>query len=185
LSGGKVPWLSLGALLLIWVVIAIQPQMEQQRFATHAALVEEQDYAGALAYMAKHQQADFPPGRRLEPNPYEYRVWQDLPPTIALLTPQTSPWIRQVYLHHLTEMLSHYFPRYDSLKDVADMWLAIEQLPEGREWVLKNQNALAKQGRRLGYGQSETKGESTLHTNILSTLRRMGMTEDNLSRLEK
>src|SRR5207248_1607407 len=117
-----------------WAFITIQPQREQHRFVTHAALVDKGDYTTALAYLEKYKESDFPPGRRLEPNPYEYRVWVDLPPTLAGLTPETSPWIRRVYLNHLTATLSHLFARYDSLTNVAAMWLAIERLPEGRDW---------------------------------------------------
>lgn len=181
---GKLPWFSLLALSLIWAVFAIQPQREQHRFVTHAALVEKANYTEALAYLGQHQQEDFPPGRRLEPNPYEYRVWRGLPPTIAQLTPETAPWIRHVYLNHLTATLSHYYPRYDSLTNVAGMLLAIEQLPEGRDWVSTNQAALARQGLGLRHtGTEYTEAELIARTNILSALSRMGMAETNLTRL--
>jgi hypothetical protein len=138
-----------------------------------------------LAYLAKYTQSDFPPGRRLEPNPYEYRVWEDLPLTIAQLTPETAPWIRRVYLSHLTATLSHFYPRYDSLTNVAAMWLAIERLPEGRGWVLTNQVALARQGLGFPRNNPESNADLALQTNILSTLSRMGMAETNLSQLVK
>ena len=173
------------ALFLIWAFIAIQPQREQYRFVTHAALVEKGDYAAALAYLAKHKQSDFPPERRLEPNPYEYRVWQDLPPTIAQLTSETAPWIRNVYLTHLTATLSHYYARYDSLTNVAAMLLAIERLPEGRDWVLTNQVALAGQGLGFSHSKPESEAELTMQTNILNTLSRMGMSETNLDNIRK
>jgi hypothetical protein len=181
----KVPWVSLVALFLIWGSIAIQPQREQHHFVTHAALVDNRDYASALAYLEKHWKSDFPPGRRLEPNPYEYRVWRDLPPTVARLTPETPLWIRQVYLNHLTAALSHFFPGYESLTNVAAMWQAIERLPEGRDWVVTNQVALARQGLGFRYGKLESEVELTSQTNILGTLSRMGMSETNLSILIK
>jgi len=185
LSRGKMPWFSLVALFLFWAFVAIQPQREQHRFALHAALVAKRDYPGALAYLAKHRQSDFPPGRRFEPNPYEYRIWEDLPPTMAQLTSETPPWIRQVYLNHLTATLAHFYPRYDSLTNVAGMWLAIERLPEGREWVLTNQAAMARQGLGFRQSKSESEAELTLQTNILSALSRMGMAETNLTNLNK
>lgn len=182
---GKMPWVLLGALVVIWTAIAIRPQREQSRFIIHAALVNKAAYTEALAYLGQHKQSDFPPSRRLEPNPYEYRVWQDLPPTIALLTSDTAPWIRRVCLTHLTATLSHYYSRYDSLTNVAAMLLAIEQLPEGREWLLTNQTALTKQG--LGIRQARTESmaiaELIARTNILDVLSRMGMANTNLARL--
>ncbi len=185
LSPGKVPWILLGSLTVIWIGIAIGPQRKQKHFVTHAELVRKAAYAEALAYLERHQQSDFPPGRRLEPNPYEYRVWEDLPPTMALLTPETAPWIRQIYLGHLTATLSHLFSGYDSLTNVAAMLLAMERLPESREWLQTNQTALARQGlghRYLG-DPNNNAIELTARTNILEALARMGMAETNLIRL--
>jgi hypothetical protein len=112
-------------------------------------------------------------------------VWQDLPPTIARLTSETAPWIRHVYLNHLTSTLSHHYPRYDSLTNVAAMLLAVERLPEGREWLLTNQVALARQGLGLRHSRTESMEASELvaRTNILSSLSRMGMAETNLAHL--
>jgi hypothetical protein len=163
----------------------IRPQNEQRRFVTHATLVETASYAKALAYLTQYEKSDFPRSRRLEPNPYEYRVWRDLPPTIALLTSGTPPWIRQVYLNHLTATTSHYYPQYDSLPNVAAMLLAIERLPEGREWLLTNQTAIARQGLGLRQATTESMGiaERIARTNILNSLSRMGMTDANLAHL--
>ncbi|HEX5218607.1 MAG TPA: hypothetical protein VFZ59_03485, partial [Verrucomicrobiae bacterium] len=163
-----------------WVCISLPAQKEQHRFVTHAALLENKDYAGALEYLARHQPSDFPPSRRLEPNPYEYRVWHDLPPTVALLNSNTPAWIRERYLSHLTVTLSHYFTRYESFDDVAAMLSAMHKLPEGREWMLQHQVALTK--------------VTTLHTanaaspaksNILEILRSVGVAETNLDTLSK
>ncbi|HEX7862960.1 MAG TPA: hypothetical protein VF773_21685 [Verrucomicrobiae bacterium] len=182
LSPGRVPWPLLGALMVIWVAMAIVPQREQQRFAKHAALMEKAAYADAMAYLTKHRQSDFPPGRRLEPNPYEYRVWRDLPPTVALLTPNTPPWIRQTYLSHLTATLSHRYPSYDSLTNLAVMVMTLEQLPEGRNWLQTNQNALTKQILLVTEDSTNTV-ENAARSNVFNALARMGMTKTNLSQL--
>lgn len=184
-AGGKAPWFSLLALSLLWTGIAIRPQKEQRRFVTHAALVEKADYQDALEYLAQHAPSDFPPGRRLEPNPYEYRVWRDLPPTIAQLTPETATWIRQLYLRHLAATLSHRYSGYHSLTNVAPMLSALERLPESKEWLSTNQVALARVGLGLRHGSSESVDTAELiaRTNILSALSRMGMAPTNLARL--
>jgi hypothetical protein len=183
-STGRLPWLPLATLAVIWVLIAIPPQLEQRRYVTHAEFVEQGNYSDGLTYLAQYQRRDFPPARRLKPDPYVYRVWQDLPPTIGLLTSNTPAWIRHVYLSHLTATLSHPYARYDSLTNVAVMFSALEQLPEGRDWLLTNQLAFTKQDLR-SYSRTEfsQSNELTLRANILNTLRRMGMAETNLARL--
>jgi hypothetical protein len=184
---GKVPWVQLAIVAGIWVVIAIGPQKEQQHFVTHAALIGKKAYPEALAYLGQYQASDFPPGRRLEPNPYQYRVWEDLPPTVALLKPNTAPWIRHVYLNHASRMLSHYYPQYDSLTNLDAMLSAIEKLPEGREWLGTNENDLARQGLRLGNRGSEPPESTELmaKSNILGTLSRMGIGKTNLERMKE
>jgi hypothetical protein len=183
----RVPWLQLTIVAGIWIVIAIGPQVEQHRFITHAALVNKAAYSEALAYLAKHKQSDFPASRRLEPNPYEFQVWHDLPPTVALLKPDTAPWIRHVYLGHVGATLTHYYGGYDSVSNVASMFAAIERLPEGREWLRTNQTAIARQGLVIRPREPESMGHEELiaKTNILETLSRMGMAETNLAELKK
>lgn len=183
---GKGPWIQLAVLTALWGAVAIGPQKEQHHFISHAQLVDKKDYSEALAYLTNHKPSDFPPSRRLEPNPYDYRVWHDLPPTIALLTPDTPEWIRQIYLGHLSATLSHYFSQYESLTNVAAMLSGIERLPEGREWLQTNQVALAHQGvgiERLGKDEPQESVELIAKTNILATLTRMGMAQTNLTRL--
>ena len=185
-SAGKVPWTVLVCLAVFWSLVAIAPQREQRHFVAHAKLVANAEYKRGVTYLGQHQRSDFPPGRRLEPNPYEYRVWQDLPPTIALLTSQTAPWIRELYLNHLTATLSHYDSGYDSLTNVADMLLAIEQLPEGRAWMLTNEAGLARQGLGLDRKINDMDAsEFMARSNILNVLDRMGMAETNLAKLRE
>jgi hypothetical protein len=185
LAPGKMPWVQLAILAVVWAGIAIEPQKEQQHFISHASLMDKKAYSEALAYLGKHQASDFPPSRRLEPNPYEYRVWQDLPPTIALLKPDTAPWIRNVYLNHVNATLTHYSTQYDSVTNVAAMLSAIEQLPEGREWFRTNESAITRQGLGLHHrgAQQMEQAELDARTNILETLSRMGMSRTNLDKL--
>ena len=184
---GKMAWVQLTIVAGIWAVIAIGPQKEQHGFSSHAALIHKGAYSEALAFLGQHKQSDFPPCRRLEPNPYEDRVWHDLPTTVGLLKPDTRPWIRQVYLGHLSVMVSHYHSAYDSLTNVAAMLSAIEQLPEGKEWLHTNETALVRQGLGFHYSRSEPPDTAELiaRTNILGTLSRMGMAQSNLAKLSE
>ena len=177
---GKAPWLSLSVLAVAWITLAVPAQLEQGRFVTHARLVNQEQYLEALGYLSRFQKPDFPPGRRLEPNPYEYRVWQHLPPTVALLTTNVPAWIRHVYLSHATSTLTHYRAGYHSLTNVAAMFSAVEQLPEGRPWLLTNQIALSRH-RLRGQISGDDSASAAALTNIVATLRRMGMAETNVA----
>lgn len=65
------------------------------------------------------------------------------------------------------------------------MILALERLPEGRDWVLTNQAALTD--RKLLPIMDRSEGflaeEAHARAEILATLRRIGMAETNLARL--
>lgn len=182
---GRMPWRSLAVLTAIWALIAWPAQREQQRFAIHAKLIHAKQYSDAIAFLAKHERRDFPPARRLEPNPYEYVVWEDLPPTIALLTTNTPPWVRDVYLSHLANTFIHHGPGYRSLTNVASMYAAIAQLPEGRDWMKTNETLLAQRGLGGRYANRDdsSTNEAIALTSIVSSLRQMGMAQTNLSTL--
>jgi hypothetical protein len=181
---GKMPVVSLLTLTIVWVIVAVPAQLEQERFFRHSTLVEGEHYERALNYLGRYQRSDFPAGRRIEPNPYEYRVWRDLPPTIALLTTNTPEWIRNVYLSHAAVTLTHHGRSYQSLTNVARMFAAMERLPQGRQWLRTNETALGLQSLRGRYARPEdVSWDTNALTNIVSILRRMGMAETNVARL--
>jgi hypothetical protein len=185
---GKAPWLALLALASLWAFVAWPEQLKQHRHVKHRKLVTNERYAEALDFLGQHKRSSFPAGRRLEPNPYEYNVWDDLPPTIALLTSNTSPWIRELYLDSLNRTFVHHFPGYRSLTNVEAMYAAIERLPEGADWLKANESAIARHGfggRYMGRNENDAAVAVTAQTNILNTFQRMGMSETNLARLKE
>lgn len=184
-SPGRIPWLPLTIVVITWIAVAIPAQNEQRRFFHHARLIEKGDYSRALAFLTQHQPADFPPSRRLEPDPYELTVWERLPGTVALLSSNTPTWIRRLYLSHLKVTLSHYYSRYPSYTNVAPMISTLAQLPEGPEWLLANQDRIARQGLGPGYLRTDADetAELNAHSNILATLTRIGFSETNLAHL--
>jgi hypothetical protein len=179
----RVPWFTLVVFAFLWCGIAWPAQQKQQRFQQHAKLLAGKKYGEAMNYLGAHQRDDFPLSRRLEPNPYEYRVWDDLPPTVALLTMNTPAWIRATYLNHLSATLQHHSSRYDSLTNVAQMYAAIARLPEGREWLRTNETALARQQVRGRRADPDAALERHAWTNLLASLRALGMSETNLTKL--
>ena len=74
---GPFPLWTLLVVSAVWIAVAIPSQLEQERFMTHALLVRAGKYREAVNYLARHRPKDFPPSRRIEPNPYEYRVWRN------------------------------------------------------------------------------------------------------------
>lgn len=140
-SRGPVPILPLAILTLAWIAIAIPAQREQLRFVIHARLVKAGQFRKSLDYLATRSRDDFPPSRRLEPNPYEYRVWQQLPAVISELKPTDPAWVRQLYLDYLLATLSHYHLR-GNVSDWAETFETIKTLPEGKDWAARNHEKL-------------------------------------------
>jgi hypothetical protein len=167
----------------LWITAAIPAQLEQFRFHTHAKLVNAERYADALAYLSHFQRSDFPKSRRIEPDPYEYPVWKRLPPTVALLTTNTPPWIREVYLSHLSVTVRHYFPRFRSAPDVAAMFKAMTNLPGAHDWMRTNEAELTKNVAHLGSFWDENQTNGTARTNLVIALRQLGMSEENVLKL--
>lgn len=169
---GSAPWFGLAALAALWTLAAIPAQMEQRRFVEHATLIGNQRYLEAMEYLAQYQRDDFPPQRRLEPNPYEHRVWAQLPPVLTQLKTNTPPWIREVYLEHASALLKHY-PRFRSFETNAAMLLALEKLPEGSEWIRNNQERVAN---RFLLSTPIPERPNTVETNLQAALTRLGLT---------
>jgi hypothetical protein len=182
LKSTRMPWLTILMLTAVWIGVAWPAQQEQRRFQKHARLIAASEYSEALSYLEKHRREDFPASRKLEPNPYEYRVWEDLPPTMALLTTNTAPWIRNTYLNHLSATFTHMFPRYSSWTNVAGMYGAIVRLPEGRQWLHTNEAALLRQADQ-GIRNPDGVEESQAWASIRGSLRALGMSQSNFAKL--
>jgi hypothetical protein len=177
---GKTPWIALACLTAFWVLIAIPAQQEQYRFRKHSALLNRGRYEEALTYLGKYAKRDFPAARRLEPNPYEYRVWAKLPPTVALLTTNTPGWIREVYLSHAAVMFRHPYSSQHAATNIAKVYSAIERLPEGRNWVKTNQTAVEK--RITWLAATNASLESNASTSMMDTPRQTGTAATNVAR---
>jgi hypothetical protein len=185
---GKAPWVALLIVSGLWVGVAWPEQIKQRRFIEHRQMLSKELYADALTYLNQHERNFFPATKRIEPSPYEYDVWNDLPPTIALMTSNTAPWIREMYLDSLSRTFIHNSAGYRSLTNVVAMYAAIERLPEGADWMKTNQYAIAEQGfggRFMGQNEDDAVIAAAAQTNIFNTFQRMGMSESNLARLRK
>ncbi len=159
----RVPMALLMGLGLLWAGIAIVPQIEITRTSTARRLVEQGRYREALDYMAARQPDDFAPAVPLPPKTFELKTFEQLPQCIAALKPGDPPWVRQLMLRKLDEMVSHSGHSLGRPKDLNSreefvQWIAkdslfsnqegklflamIERLstfPEGAEWIRKNE----------------------------------------------
>jgi hypothetical protein len=142
-AAAPLPVWPLLALAAAWIAIAALPQLEQYHFVTHAQLVEAAKYRESVDYLAQYARKDFPASRRMEPNPYEYQVWEQLPEIMATLKPSDPEWIRRLYLDHMEVMFSHYY-LHSSFAGQVQMLAALERLPEGKAWIERNRSQLSK-----------------------------------------
>jgi hypothetical protein len=172
---GELPWISLLLLGVFWTAVAVQPQREQQRFVKHAAMVDSGQYRAALDYLAKLGRAAFPPGRRLEPSPYEYRAYDQLPGTIAVLQSSDPKWIRDVYLDYAGRLFDHYFLRLEPT-NAAAMFAGMARLPEGREWVERNRAKL----RKLSWASTRDTNQLAQQSAVAALLKGMGANATDL-----
>jgi hypothetical protein len=140
---GRFPWISLLVLGAFWIVLAVPPQREQLRFLKHFAMIQGGKYREAVDYIAKLGREALPPGRRLEPNPYEHRAYDQLPGMIAVLQSSDPKWIRDMYLDYASRLFDHYSLRLEAT-NAAAMFEGMSRLPEGRGWVAQNRTKLHK-----------------------------------------
>jgi len=142
-SPGRFPARTLCVLAAIWIAIAIPAQLEQYRFVTHAKLIETGQYRQSVDYLSHYTRKDFPASRRIEPDPYDYQVWKELPEIMAVLQPSDPEWIRRLYLEHMEVMFSH---RWLDCGPAAlvQMFAALERLPGGKDWIERNRSELSK-----------------------------------------
>jgi hypothetical protein len=169
-----VPIHTLLTLAAAWVAVAILPQIEQYHFVTHAALVQNGNYRESLDYLARHTRKDFPTSRRIEPNPYRYPAWEQLPPIMAALRPTDPEWIRRLCLDDLGVLFSHY--RIDfSDGQLVQIFTTIEQLPEGKAWVKQHESDLSCLSNLFSFRNSFRTPDPAAEKQLTEILHRLGL----------
>lgn len=169
---GRIPLRALGIAALCWIAIAIAPQREQARFKIHARFVEDEQYRESLDYLARHSRGDFPPSRRLEPNPFESGAFHKLPKLVAELRSTDPVWVRRLYFDYLTALFSHHYLDSNPA-DLVKMFSAFPSLPEASSWIAQNRSELEKLKGKLTY-----KTDKLAETNLEDTLRKLGIEVD-------
>jgi hypothetical protein len=157
-SEWKGRWLLIGALL--WVAVAIAPQMELSRNVKVERWFAEGRFRDALDYLSAHQSGQFAPARVLAPNAFEYEIFTELPACLGVVQPNDAPWVREHLLRRLNQMMTHYqrwrsvektSPEeqvelyrsgldsyHNSVSGLSDMLDGLARIPEGEAWLGTN-----------------------------------------------
>jgi hypothetical protein len=138
---GKIPGAGVAALTAGWVAIATPAQLEQRRFNEHSGLVLNGSHRESLDYLRTKSKSDFPPARRLEPNPYEYRLWEHLPGVLATLRADDPAWVKEHYFGYMEIVFDHDMLR-GNLKEWANAFETMGNLPEGERWISRHRKEL-------------------------------------------
>lgn len=170
-------------LAAVWAGLSVVPQLEQHRFVTHARLLDQGSYRESIDYLVRHNEKDFPASRRLEPNPYERRVFQQLPETIAVLRPTDTEWIRRVYVGHLDAMFSHRWISADA-SVYTKMFVGLERLPEAKAWVDRNRTNIGRMQLRESSAMTEEKRVEAAGK-LRTALERLGFSEKDLEEVPR
>lgn len=178
----RVPLLALTLLAVAWVAIAIPSQRAESRFLDHSQLVLDGKYRESIDFLARHQPSDFPPHRRLEPNPYEYRVIDHLHKVVAEVKPDAPAWIREMYLSHATVFLSHPWHQGLDARKVRDLLKAIAKLPGEKEWFAANAENI-RRALELSYRErddADEKEHDAAQDEIAALLKERGLKTEDL-----
>jgi hypothetical protein len=182
---GQMPVRTLCLLAAIWIAIAVPAQIEQYRFVTHAKLIETGKYRQSVDYLSHYTRKDFPASRRIEPNPYEYQVWEQLPNIMAVLQPSDPEWIRRLYLEHMDVMFSHYGLECGP-SELVQMFAALERLPEGKDWIERNYSELSKinMAMMVRMGNEPDRKSTPAAQQLTNVLQRLGVDLSTLKQPE-
>ncbi len=162
---------------VIWIGLAVLPQIELSRNVKVERLMAAGEYRAALNYMSARERKDFSPARVLVPNAYEYPIFEELPACFAVVQANDAPWVQAHLLQRLDQMLTHsapwrrktsleQYPVDEQIDDVADglKWYGpdaervnslldgLGRISAGRDWLNRNSNFLA--GVQIAVGRS-------------------------------
>jgi hypothetical protein len=133
-QAATVPAALLVGLAVLWVAMAIVPQMEVARTTKARQLMEAGKFREAVDFLAAHRPEQFAPAVPLPPKTFEWRTFIELPRVIGALQPNDPEWLKQVMLKKLDEMVSHSGHKFGAPKDGSDQAKFIEWVERG-SWV--------------------------------------------------
>lgn len=134
----RIPWAIPVGMALFGALILPIPQKELHRNFQHRQRIEAGQYRKALEVLSQHQKSDYAPAQRLAPNPYEFELFEDLPPLLAAVQGDEAPWVREWLRDSFLISLKHYHFRHEGgvqgIVAVHGMCEGLSRLPETRVW---------------------------------------------------
>lgn len=172
---------------LLWMAVAVVPQIELSRNAKVERWFAERRFRDALDYLSAHQPGQFAPARVLSPNAFEYEVFADLPACLGVVQPDDAPWVRAHLIRRLNQMMTHY-GRWRSAADkspdervelfragvesyhkpvagLSDMLDGLARIPEGELWLGTNA-AFVQAVKKVIANASGAEPKSTVSSNL-------------------
>lgn len=157
-------WGSLATAAVVWIAVAIVPQRELANTVAAEKLLVTGQTRLALDYLSARELDQFSPGRPLPPKAFERSIFAQLPACFEVLRPDDALWVRAHLMRRLSEMTTHYGPRWRSrrgdplrtrpeqIQDVIDglRWHGphpndlvklldgLSRIPESKEWMRTN-----------------------------------------------
>ena len=170
---GGAPWKALGVVVVVWIAVAIYPQVEVRRHFQLERLMKAKDYRGALACLSRHERGNFAPSRLLAPDPYSFRGMMSLENLAGAADGSEAEWVRVHLLDRCRIVLGHKFrsvPEYELLA----LLRALPKIRGANEWAMANATALRRAvteaGERAGDdGDDLRKALATLGVSLKET----------------
>lgn len=133
-SSRNAPWLFLLVCAAAWAGAAVVPQNELARESKYRALLNSYETRDALAYLNTLEAKDWPPAKPFRPDPYEFEVWNILPPLMEQVTGNEKPWVQERLLWVFERTFEHRFTRYEE-EDYLKILSGIEKFETGSAWI--------------------------------------------------
>lgn len=139
LGGG--PWKTVGAVVVVWALIAIYPQREVRRHFQLERLMEAKDYRGALVFLSRHERGDFAPSRLLAPDPYSFRGMSTLEGLFSAADGAEAEWVGAHLLECFRIVLGHKFHSVPE-DELLSLLRALPKIRGANGWAKGNATAL-------------------------------------------
>jgi hypothetical protein len=133
-GNNRLPWLLLLACSVVWIGLAVQPQRELAREWKYRALLKKWETRDALAYLDTLDLEDWPSAKPFRPDPYEFEVWDLLPPLMEQVTGNEKPWVQQKFLWVFERTFDHRYRRF-SEEDYLKILSGIAKFERGEDWI--------------------------------------------------
>ena len=170
---GRLPWDFLMIAALVWMAIAIWPQLQVEKNVKLDRLVASGQFDEAVRFMNSRKEGDFSPSRELAPKAYERSLYEQLPAMIAVADDNTAAWVWNHLLRQLDVLVLHVErDRHFRVSKIRwnDLLIDIAEGAAGREWIQQHRVRIAALIRERVLSISNDREMKRAHREALSIL---------------